>query len=238
MAPSKLLLSFEVIRAAYEHGLAILFGPTLKYMLPKGDGHPVIVIPGLGAADGSTKYIRTLLIDLGYDARPWGLGRNLGPRKGMDAMLKDLSSLLNEVSSSANGKQVSLIGWSLGGIYARELAKIDPDNVRQVITLGTPFKGGSKTNAEFLYELLSKDTSHKESTVLERISTPPPVPFTSLYSKTDGVVHWKSSIEDYSDISENIEVLGGSHLGLGYNPIVMYLIADRLKQTKELWSPY
>jgi len=238
MAPSKFLLSIEIVRAIYEYGLGWLLAAPLQYISPKGDGHPVIVLPGLGTADGSTHYVRHFLNELGYDARPWGLGRNMGPQDGMDTMLEQLSQLVRDVSISSGGQQVSIIGWSLGGIYAREMAKVAPDIVRQVITLGTPFKGGTGTNADFLYELLTKDLSHKDPEVLRKIAEPPPVPFTSIYSKTDGVVYWESSLEDAGDQSENIEIPGACHLGLGHNPISMYVIANRLTQTRETWKPY
>src|ERR1035437_2013294 len=106
MAPSKLLLSVEFIRAIYEYGLACLFAVPLQYISPKGDGHPVIILPGLGTADGSTQYVRDFLCDLGYDARPWGLGRNMGPRGGMDVMLGQLTKLVQQVSKSSGGQQV------------------------------------------------------------------------------------------------------------------------------------
>ncbi len=238
MPPSKVLLSLEFIRAIYEYGLGCILSRPLSFISPRGDGHPVIVLPGLGTADGSTHFVRSFLCELGYDARPWGLGRNLGPQHGMDAMLESLADLVKEVSASAGNQQVSVIGWSLGGIYARELAKVVPELVRQVITLGTPFKGEVETNATFLYELVSKDRSHKDPVILKRISEPPPVPFTSIYSKTDGVVHWEYSIETMGDRTENIEIPGACHLGLGHNPISMYILADRLNQKKESWKRY
>lgn len=236
--PSKALLGVEVIRAIYEYGLGWLFNMPLQFISPKGDGHPVIVLPGLGTADGSTQYIRSFLHDLGYDTHPWGLGRNLGPRHGIDKLLDQLIERIRVISDQSGGQQVSIIGWSLGGIYGREIAKIVPDLVRQVITLGTPFKGGDRTNAAYLYELLSKDHSHKDPEIIKKISTPPSVPFTSIYSKTDGVVHWECSIEDEGTVSENIEIPGASHLGLGHNPIAMYVIANRLTQKKDSWMPY
>lgn len=237
--PSKVLLSVEAIRGLYEYGLGCILSVPLKYICTKGDNHPIMVIPGLGTSDGSTQFIRSFLKDIGYTPHCWGLGRNLGPRNGFDQLLKDLVNQIQQISDKSNGKQVSIVGWSLGGIYGREIAKITPSLVRQVITLGTPFKsdkGG--TNATALYELLSKDTSHKDPEIIKRISAPPPVPFTSIYSKTDGVVHWQCSIEDVTSHTENIEIPGASHLGLGHNPISMYIIADRLSQIKEMWSPY
>jgi pimeloyl-ACP methyl ester carboxylesterase len=237
--PSKLLLSVEAVRAVYEYSLGWLLNIPIRAISPQGDGHPVMVIPGLGTADGSTHYLRNFLEGLGYCPYSWGQGRNLGPRCGLDTLLEDLVGRTKEISIAHNNQPVSIIGWSLGGIYAREVAKIDPNLVRSVITLGTPFKSGDAgTHATFLYELLSKDRSHRDPKVLSRIGEPPVTPFTSIYSRTDGVVHWKCSIEQIGDFAENIEIPGASHLGLGHNPISMYVIADRLAQTKENWKPY
>jgi hypothetical protein len=239
-APSTLLLSLEPIRGLSEYGLAWALHAPIQQASPKGDGHPVLIFPGLGAADGSTHYIRNFIDDLGYESFPWGMGRNLGPRLGIDEMAHRLKRLVHDIAKDT-GKQVSLIGWSLGGIYAREAAKLCPEDVRQVITLGTPFKelsGKGSTHAEKFYELLSNDKSHKDEKIIRQIEIPPPVPFTSIYSKTDGVVNWKSSIEKKDHWVENIEIPLASHLGLGHNPIVMYVIADRLSHTKEMWKPF
>lgn len=233
-----MLLGLEPFRGATEYGLSWLLNAPLKTVCKHGDGHPVIAFPGLGTGDGSTHYLRTFLTDIGYDAHSWNLGRNLGPRKGMADMMSRLSDRLLEVYEGSGQKEISVIGWSLGGIYARELAKLHPGMVRQVITLGTPFKSTGGTNAEGLYEILSGDISHRDPNVLAQIAIPPPVPFTSLYSKTDGVVHWKCSIEEVGPMAENIEVQGASHLGLGHNPIAMYLIADRLVKSKLNWTMF
>jgi pimeloyl-ACP methyl ester carboxylesterase len=157
----------------------------------------------------------------------------------MEKLLADLVARATEVSAGAGGAQISIIGWSLGGIYSREIAKQCPDLVRQVITLGTPFKSiGEGTNAARVYEMLSKDTSHRNPEILRKLGERPPVPFTSLYSKSDGVVHWECSIEEESDTSQNIEIPAASHLGLGHNPIAMYVIANRLTQTRSNWTPF
>jgi hypothetical protein len=222
--PSKALLSIEGFRGMYEYALGWALNMPLQFISPKGDGHPVMIIPGLGAADGSTHYIRNFLDEIGY---------------GLDALLNQLVDRVSDISDASGGQEISLIGWSLGGIYAREISKIIPGKVRQVITLGTPFKGDAAgTNATFLYEILSHDKSHHDPNIVMKIGVPPPVPFTSLYSKSDGVVHWQCSIENISSIAENIEIPGASHLGLGHNPISMYVIADRLTQDKETWKPY
>lgn len=237
--PSKTLLSLEGIRGVYEYLLGWVFHVPLQFICSKGDDHPVMIIPGLGGADGSTHYIRNFLTEINYETHPWGLGRNFGPREGLEPLLDRLSRRVVDISEQAGGREVSLIGWSLGGVYAREIAKVVPNSVRQVITLGTPFKGDAAgTNATFLYEILSKDKSHRDPNVLKRIAEPPPVPFTSLYSKSDGVVHWQCSIEQDGELSESIEIPGASHLGLGHNPISMYVIANRLQQEKDTWKPY
>lgn len=239
MPPSKLLLALEGVRAVWEYGLGLALKQPLKHLIKEGDGHPVMVIPGLAGSDGSTAYIRSFLNDIGYDAYSWGQGRNLGPQRGLDNMLSAIVERIEEIYESTGGQQVSIIGWSLGGIYAREVAKIIPEKVRQVITLGTPFKGDTEsTNATLVYEYFNKDTSHVDSKVLEKIREAPPVPFTSIFSKTDGVVHWTASIEEEGSISENIEITGASHLGLGHNPVTMYVISNRLQHTKENWKPY
>jgi hypothetical protein len=238
-SPSKLLLSLEGVRALCEYGMGLALNIPLHHVSPKGDGHPVLVLPGLGAADGSTHYLRNFLTDIGYRAEPWNLGRNMGPREGLDILLDKLLTRITDIYEAAEQEPVSIIGWSLGGIYGRELAKICPEIVRQVITLGTPFKGDvNGTNVRLLYEILSRDKSHKDPEMIKKIRIPPPVPFTSLYSKSDGVVHWECSIEEPGNKIENIEVAGASHLGLGHHPISMYVIANRLQQKKETWEPY
>jgi hypothetical protein len=237
--PSKILLSLEPIRGISEYGLSWLMNVPLKSVCHKGDGHPVLVFPGLGGGDGTTQYLRMFLNDIGYNANPWKLGRNLGPRKGMEAMITSLEDRLRQIYEGSGNQQVSVIGWSLGGIYAREVAKRLPDMVRQVITLGTPFKAtAGGTNAAGLYEVLSGDNSHKDPNVMAEIAIPPSVPFTSIYSKTDGVVHWECSLEDSGHNTENIEIPGASHMGLGHNPIAMYLISHRLQNTRDTWVPY
>ena len=134
-------------------------------------------------------------------------------------------------------KKVSLVGWSLGGLYARELAKLAPRDVRLVITLGTPFTGHPKaTNAWRLYEFVA---GHKIGApeMHEPLRAPPPVPTTSIFSRTDGIVAWPCCIEKEGARVENIEV-ESSHFGMGLNPAVLYAIADRLAQPVGKWRPF
>lgn len=237
MKPSKILFTLEFIRSKYEYYLGCVLNSPIQHISPKGDGHPVIVIPGLGSTDRSTAYMRKFIDDLGYKSYPWGLGRNVGPKGGVAQTSVSLVNTVTDIYRANDCRQVSIIGWSLGGIYAREVAKEVPSVVRQVISIGSPFKGiAGSTNAEFIYRILSGDTSYKNPDMIQRISEPPPVPFTSIYSKSDGVVSWQASIEDCHHC-ENIEVPFSSHLGLAHNPITMYIVANKLHNIQEFQNP-
>jgi pimeloyl-ACP methyl ester carboxylesterase len=229
--PSKLLLALEGGRALAEYHGTLAALPILR-TAPRGDGHSVLIFPGLTASDASTLTLREFLRAHGYKAHEWGLGLNLGPREGvLDACLDRVKKLRAE-----SGRKVSLIGWSLGGIYAREMAKLAPDAVRGVITLGTPFTGSARaTNAWRVYELASGERVDDMDN--SRYASPPPVPTTSIFSRTDGVVAWQCSVERETVKAENIEV-EASHLGLGANPAVIYAIADRLAQPEGAWKKF
>lgn len=206
--------------------------PVLK-QAPRGDGHPVLVFPGLAAGDLTTVVLRGFLKNRGYVSYAWEQGLNRGPRPGViDACVARVKWL-----RAKHDHPVSLIGWSLGGVYAREIAKAVPDDVRTVITLGTPFAGHPKaTNAWRLYELVSGERLDDEARFGELKKTPP-VPTTSIFSRTDGIVAWQCSIERETERSENIEV-HASHIGMGLNPTALYAIADRLAQPLGQWQRF
>jgi len=230
-APGLVRLALEW-RAPWEYGTTLLAGPWLE-QVPAGDGHPVLVFPGLMASDVSTKPLRRFLTRKGYVTYGWEHGSNLGPREGV---LDHCMARVRELRRR-HRRRISLIGWSLGGIYARELAKDFPRDVRQVITLGTPFTGHPKaTNAWRLYELV---TGHRIGApeIHEPLRQPPPVPTTSIYSRTDGVVAWHCSVERGGARTENIEV-EASHFGMGLNALAWYAIADRLAQPEGGWQPF
>jgi pimeloyl-ACP methyl ester carboxylesterase len=229
--PSKFLLLAEG-RALWEAGAAMALWPLLQ-LTPRGDGHAVLVLPGLVASDISTKLLRRYLEGRGYDAHGWGLGRNLGPRQGIETgMLQRLESLHAET-----GRKVSLVGWSLGGVYARLLASSRPELVRSVITLGSPFTGSARaTNAWRVYEGLSGQSS-EDPRRMRHVEPTPSVPTTSIFSRSDGVVAWRCSVERPGPNAENIEVVA-SHLGLGAHPAVLYALADRLAQPEGAWKPF
>lgn len=229
-------------RAIGEFGASSMLMPLLL-RAPRGDGHPVMVIPGFLATDASTGPLRTFLKLKGYQSAGWGLGRNLGTEiVGGRTLVSD--RLLNKVIELhvKSDRKISLVGWSLGGILAREIARVIPDCVRQVISLGSPFNGpkGAAPVASRLFELLNGDIGSREPQALLNMVRPPPVPTTAIFSRTDGVAHWQACMHDaqsHSHPFENIEV-SGSHMGLGHNPQVIWVIANRLAQTEDQWQPF
>jgi len=230
--PPPHLLLWEA-RAICAHAAFVGAFPWLRLLLPAGDGHPVMVLPGLAASDVSTAPLRAFLRSRGYAAYGWDLGRNLGLRPGLTA--RKLMRL-REIRER-HGRKVSLIGWSLGGIFAREVAKELPDDVRQVITLGSPFKGHPKANRAWrLYEFLAGH-SVDEARLGASTSSAPLVPTTSIFSRSDGVVAWQCCMEDDRAHTENVEVRA-SHFGLGAHPAALYAIADRLSQPEGRWLPF
>lgn len=196
----------------------------------------MIVFPGLSASDGSTIPLRRYLGSLNYEVSGWNQGFNFGPRAGVLSLARDLVI----ESAQRAGRKVSLIGWSLGGVYARELAKALPDHVRSVVTLGTPFSGTHRsTNAWRLYELTSGRDIHRETQRFD-LPTAPSVPTTSIFSRTDGVVAWQGSLQKpspHNPHTENIEVYA-SHFGIGLNPSAWWATADRLRQPEGQWRPF
>ena len=232
-APPLALLATEPLRAVLDFCAAKL-GANAR---PIGDGHPVIVFPGLGGAPFTTSHLRRFLTESNFDARCWGRGINTGP----DGLLDDwLGALVEDTVRvhADSGRKVSLVGWSLGGVYAREVAKLAPQSVRQVITLGTPFAsmGGGATHAETIYKWLGGDTSQLTPELQARLRETPPVPTTAIYSKTDGVVSWRGCVERKTATSESVEV-HASHLGMGTHPDVMRIVANRLAQPEGHWRP-
>jgi pimeloyl-ACP methyl ester carboxylesterase len=219
-------------RAWFEAGASLALLPLWR-LAPRGDGHPVLVLPGLGAGDDSTAILRGFLRGLGYAVSPWGQGLNFGLRPGvLPGVRVRLQNLAEE-----HGRKVSIVGWSLGGIYARELAKEVPQAVRLVITLASPFTGHPRaTHAFRLYEWMS---GHRIAApeMHEPLRAPPPVPTTSIWSRTDGVVSWRCSVEREGEWTENIEV-NASHLGIGMHPLTLYAVADRLAQPEGEWKHF
>lgn len=223
--PHWALFALEPVRACCELATGLM---SSTGDLPRGDGHPVVVFPGLGGARLSTRPLRQLCEQLGYAAYDWGCGQNVGPDADPQSWLDDLARHVR-LLTRPHRQPVSLIGWSLGGIYAREVAKRLGKAARQVITLGTPFAGTpGETNAVWLYRLLNGEPPPTEPGLVQRVAQPPRVRTTSIYTRSDGVVAWQACVQAGSDSHvENVEVTG-SHCGLGWNREVLEIVARKL----------
>lgn len=232
-APSWGLLATEPLRAVLDFCAAKLSEAPRRI----GDGHPVIVYPGLGAGALSTAHLRNYLRDSGFTVHDWGGGVNTGPDGVLDEWLPSLVTRVRELHEQ-HERKVSLVGWSLGGVYAREVAKLAPDAVRQVVTLGTPFGAlGDANHAGTIYRWLGGDTSQLTPELQARLRERPPVPTTSVYSKSDGVVCWQGCVQDEGERVQNVEV-NASHLGMTSHPEVLRIVLDRLALPENRWKPY
>ncbi len=229
------LAATEPARAAVSIAALLAAAPFLR-LAPHGEPHPVLVLPGLGASDVSTGLLRAWLRRMGYPVVGWDLGRNRGPTQEVVESLPPLLAGLAE----RHGEPVSIVGQSLGGIYARRLAVRAPEHVRQVITLGSPFRmvgrpldAGPGARAYQRYSRLH--TSRRISA--GSVSGVLPVPSTSIYSRWDGVVDWRACLQPSGPTSENVAVHAG-HLGMGLDPAVLWVVADRLAQPVGTWRPF
>lgn len=235
-APSQLLAAWEVPRVVASVELSVLSSPLLR-LAPRGDGHPVLVLPGLMAGDLSTLVLRRFLRRQGFHPYRWHLGRNVGPTAAVRA---ELPAAIERIARR-NRSTVSVVGWSLGGIFARDLAHRFPEHVRQVVTLASPYRlrhpGQSRANGAF-YRYSHLHVRDEEARQLTGVSPHPlSVPSTSIYSRMDGVVAWQHCIEPEGERAENIRVRS-SHLGIGFDPHVLYAVADRLAQPEGKWAPF
>jgi len=234
--PSTLLSLLEPLRSAVEFGAYLPSQPLIKSL---GDGHAVLVLPGFMAGDASTLPLRRSLKNWGYKPRRWRQGVNLGP--DLKANMEELLDQRLEDVFQRTEKKVSIIGWSLGGIYARELARKNPDKVRQVITLGSPLSGNAKgTKVWKLYEALTGkhfDDGDLEERMQQLAEPIHGIPITSIYSRSDGLVAPEATQIIKEPLKQNIQVMG-SHIGMGHHPFIHYLIADRLEQAENSWQPF
>ncbi len=232
--PPLALFAQEQMRAAREFVSLRARRRDLLREAPRGDGHPVLVIPGFLAPELSTVPLRSFLKHLCYDARSSHLGVNLGPSPKVSETLERRLRYLAE----RHGRKVSLVGWSLGGIYARELARAHPTLVRMVITMGTPFADIAATHAARFIPLRPGGKALNEAHELRAaLRRPLTVPTTSIYSRTDGIVHWQSCLQEEGPQRENVEV-HCSHTGMGFHPEVLAVVANRLALREGEWAPY
>jgi len=194
--------------------------------LPRGDGHAVVVVPGWGLDDTPTLPMRLALGRIGYAVHGWGLGRNIGRRPELVAAL---DARLRELADTYRGP-VSLVGWSLGGVVAREAARRQPAVVRRVVSLGSPINGDpTANNVTTLLRLVGRDRASLDRKRFDERRVPPPVACVAVHTKTDGVVAWRCSLEDEAPNTHNVEVRG-SHAGLIVNVQVLAVLADHLRR--------
>jgi hypothetical protein len=220
-------------RAPFEFASLVLHLNALK-SVPRGSGKTVLLVPGYMADDHSMRPLGYYLSHLGYDVHYAELGRNRGH---VEEDIVRLQNRTTALSKHLDNKAIALIGWSLGGVLAREVTRLLPTTVSEVITFGTPIVGGPKftaLGARYIKER-NIDIEEMELDIHQRNQLGFEQPVTSIYSKTDGIVSWEASVDCYNAQAKNVEVTG-SHLGLGLNhdvwQLVAYTLADNTKATQ------
>jgi pimeloyl-ACP methyl ester carboxylesterase len=234
VAPPGVLLALTEAHRTFLEIVSLGLSSKVLRNAPRGDGHAVMVLPGFLGDDGYNLPMRRFLTRCGYAVHGWGQGRNLGPR---DGVLESVSARLQYLHDRYEGP-ISLVGHSLGGIFARELAREFPQHVRQVISLGSPF-GEGRLTASHLARLFSRLNPPEELSIDQDVlAIAPPVPTTAIYSHGDGVVNWKTSVQsDGHAQTESIRIVG-SHCGMTMNPTAWFLVAERLAQDSARWQPF
>jgi len=223
LSPPAIGLLLGESRAMLSYGRYLVRGLGHR-QLPTGNGQPVLVLPGFGASDVSTRPLRRSLGRLGYSSYGWAQGTNTG----MNSKRRDMLVTQLHAIHARHGQPVTLVGWSLGGVFARELARVFPERVSQVFTLGSPINGDPEANnVSALFKLFNpKHQNPDREAFFERIPAPP-VPCTAIYTRQDGIVSWQCCLENDGPMTENVEVTG-THVGLPWNPQVLAAIAERL----------
>ena len=228
------------LRAPLEFGLMIASLPLLR-RAPRGDGHPVLLLPGFGAGDLSLEPLRGFLKDRGYEAETWGLGTNIGFQRRYTKVIEQKVRYLHH----QHGRKVSVVGFSLGGVFAFYAAHVAPECVRLAITLGSPLRldpdRPPAPAVRALYRALAKPhgpTIHQAHSRTRAMRMPPPVPSTCIYSESDGVVPPHQATLDGDPRNHENLCVPGSHTGLAMNPVAMWIVADRLAQKEGRWQPF
>jgi pimeloyl-ACP methyl ester carboxylesterase len=246
---------FDIGWAAWEYGAKVLLDPWLANVAPRTDKpYPVMTLPGFTGPEMSLAPLNRFLASLGFSPQSWGLGINRGPKDeaAFETIVKLLSPKLDGMAQ-ATGRKPALVGQSLGGIYAREIARARPDLVDRVITLGSP----AYLDPERLYELnrtlsammqLSTGRNAREHLSSPRRATlyppPPGVPLVAIYSAWDGVAAKGATAIPDRDLTldgpaprENVEITG-SHCGMAVNPVSLLAVADRLLEPVHAWRAF
>jgi pimeloyl-ACP methyl ester carboxylesterase len=239
LLPRPLLALLEP-RAVLEIGTTLALWPTLRRG-PRGDGHPVLLLPGFGTTDSSLEALRMFLSSRGYHVETWGLGRNRGFDRRFSALVEQKVRFMHH----RHGRRVSLVGWSLGGVFAFYAAHVLPQCVRTAISLGSPLYNNPDQppppGIRAMYRALagpSGAATHQARARSRAMRVPPPVPSTCIYSDSDGLVApHQATLEGAAADHENIRVTG-SHMGLPVNAQVLWIVADRLQQPEGAWRPF
>jgi pimeloyl-ACP methyl ester carboxylesterase len=200
--------------------------PPFPQDAARGDGQPVIVVPGFLAPDMSTARLREFLARQNFMPYSWTVGFNLGPMRNV---MREFERQILEIADRT-GRQVSLVGVSLGGTTARQVAKRCPDRIARVITLVSPIHPPITTPLAPLAQAAALLWDAEERKNLAAISEPPPVPLTAIVSRDDGIIDWRASIPAASDMVEVVEI-SGAHMAICSNPEVQRIVADRLVRT-------
>lgn len=234
--PSALWSLTDGSRATGELAWFACSAPWLASRKHRGGGRPVLVLPGFLAGDGTTVPLRRMLERHGYSVYGWGLGRNVGPTP---EAIAGLEALFRDVRNRHDGAPVSLIGQSLGGLFAREVARRFPGEVDRIISLGSPVSITSpeQSRAKFMYSWLS--SRHLPELEFSRWAQAPQpeVPSTSIFSRLDGVCRWETCLYPKTPLTENIEVYS-SHLGMAVQPPALYATLDRLAAPLDPWHRF
>ncbi len=234
--PPAYLRFAEMARAFGEASAMVMSLPALP-LLPRGDGHGVLLLPGMLGDDWSTVPLRQSLLALGYDARGWGLGSNLG-FKTIGHDLSKVMVVAERLSRETGGRSISLVGMSLGGIIAREIAKARPDLVRQVITLASPFNHPPEdAGPGKILQAITGDTNATKLDHAALAQPPEGIPSTAIYSESDGIVSWRACLEPEGPMTDNIAI-ASSHIGIGMHPAMLLAVADRLALPEGQWQPF
>lgn len=225
--PPGMMLRMLEGRAAWEAGGLLLALPVLRLQARRGKGEPVMVLPGFMADDTSTVILRQFLRSIGYEVHPWSGGFNRG------RMLDHVPPTIDRIAKirAEAGQAVRLVGWSRGGIIAREVARDRPDLVERVVTIGTPVKGGMSVSsiADWVRQETGLDPDQVNNLLRERQRTPISVPIRALYSRSDGIVAWRACIDEVSPDVQHIAIRG-SHTGMGMSAEVFRLVPRILNE--------
>jgi len=234
------VLTLLEARAGFELAEMLACLPWLS-RAPKGDGHPVLLLPGFGASDVSLEPLRAFLKSRDYQVETWGLGRNVGFNRKFAQVIEQKVRVMHHRAR----RKVSLVGWSLGGVFAFYIAHVAPECVRSAISLGSPLRLDPDVQpppgVKAMYRAVAHPmgpVAHQARSRSRSMRAPPPVPSTCIYSSHDGFVPPGQATLDGDPANHENICVTSSHIGLGFNRRVLWIVAERLAQPEGHWHPY